>query len=90
MVDPGSPMSTADIIPGVPSRRLIFAGVGDDVAVLVYEQGGYVNAINATVFSYVNGGAAWGATLDHDSVDSISALRAAVVRGQFRIWEKHK
>jgi hypothetical protein len=90
MNDPGRPMSTDYIISGVPSRRLVFAGVGDNVAVILYEQGGYVDTLNATVFSYVNGGGAWGAILDNRSVDSVSALKAAVGNGRFLNLERRK
>jgi hypothetical protein len=42
MVNAGQEMSTDMIIPGVPNKRLVFAAVSDDTAVLVYELGGYV------------------------------------------------
>jgi hypothetical protein len=88
MVNPGKPMSTDYIIAGVPSRRLVFAGIGESAAVLVYEQGGYANSLNAAVFSYSNGGAAWIATLNGRSVSDIATLKAAVESGQFRSWGK--
>ena len=87
MNDPGERIGTDFIIPGVPSRRLVFAAVGDNSAVLVYEQGGYGTMLNAIVFSYVNG-RAWRATLDYRSVDDVSALRTVVGSGQFRNLEK--
>jgi hypothetical protein len=83
-------MSTDYIIPGVPTRRLVFAGIGEDAAVLVYEQGGYANTFNAVVFSYTGGGRTWIATLDGDSVNDVPTLEAAVESGQFRPWEKRK
>jgi hypothetical protein len=90
MVDPGKPMSTDDIIPGVPTRRLVFAGIGKDAAVLVYEQGGYANTLNAAVFSYSNGGGVWIATLSSHLVNDIPTLRTAIDNGQFRAWEKRE
>jgi hypothetical protein len=87
MVDPGTPMSTDYIIPGVPSRRLVFAGIGEDAAVLVYEQGGFANTLNAAVFSYSNGRGVWIATLSGRSATDVPTLRAAVENGQFRTWE---
>ena len=90
MVDPGRPMSTDYIIPGVPSRRLVFAGIGEGAAVLVYEQGGYANTLNAAVFSYSNGRGAWIGTLNNRSVSDVPTLRAAVESGQFRTWEKRE
>jgi hypothetical protein len=87
MNDPGERISTDFIIPGVPSRRLVFAAVGDNSAVLVYEQGGYATMLNAIVFSYVNGGA-WRAILDNRSVSDVSTLKTTVGSGRFRNLEK--
>ena len=87
MNDPGERIGTDFIIPGVPSRRLVFAAVGDNSAVLVYQQGGYATMLNAAVFSYVNDGA-WRAILNDHSVDSVLALKAAVGNGRFRSLEK--
>jgi hypothetical protein len=87
MNDPGERIGTDFIIPGVPSRRLVFAALGDNSAVLVYEQGGYATTLNATVFSYVNGGA-WRAILFNRPVDNVPALKIAVGNGRFRILEK--
>jgi hypothetical protein len=85
--DPGERIGTDFIIPGVPSRRLVFAAVGGNSAVLVYEQGGYATTLNAAVFSYVNG-RAWRAILNNRSVDNVSALKTAVGNGEFRAFEK--
>jgi hypothetical protein len=90
MVDPGRPMSTDYMIPGVPSRRLVFAGIGNNVAVLVYEQGGFGDTTNALVFSYVDDGGVWEATLNDHAVDDLSALRDAIGRGGFRVWQRPK
>lgn len=83
MVDPGKPMSTDNIIPGVPTRRLIFAGVSDDSAILVYEQGGYVGEFNVLVFWYGDGGRDWKATLNTPAKD-VPSLRRIVEDRQFR------
>jgi len=85
--DPGERIGTDFVVPGVPSRRLVFAAVGDNSAVLVYEQGGYATTLNAAVFSYANGGA-WWAILDNRTVDSVSALKTTVGNGQFLALEK--
>jgi hypothetical protein len=87
MNDPGERIGTDYVIPGVPSRRLVFAALGDTSAVLVYEQGGYATTLNATVFSYVKGGA-WRAILLSHPVDNVSALKMAVEDGRFCILEK--
>lgn len=87
MNDPGERIGTDFIIPGVPSRRLVFAAVGDNSAVVVYEQGGYATTLNAIVFSYVNG-RAWRATLANRLVDDVPTLKTAVGNGQFRDVER--
>jgi hypothetical protein len=87
MGDPGGRISTDFVIPGVSSRRLVFAGLADNCAVLVYEQGGFATTLNATVFSYVNG-EAWRAILLNRPVDDVLALKAAAGDGRFRILEK--
>jgi hypothetical protein len=85
--DPGERIGTDFVIPGVTSRRLVFAALGDNSAVLVYEQGGYATVLNVTVFSYVNGGA-WRAILLNRPVDDVPALKLAIGNGRFRIPEK--
>jgi len=87
MNDPGERIGTDFIIPGVPSRRLVFAAVGDNSAVVVYEQGGYATTLNAIVFSYVKG-RAWRATLANRLVDDVPTLKTAVGNGQFRDVER--
>jgi hypothetical protein len=87
MNDPGGRIGTDFIIAGLSSRRLVFAALGDTFGVLVYEQGGFATTLNATVFSYVDGGA-WRAILLKRPVDNVPALKIAVGNGQFRILEK--
>jgi hypothetical protein len=87
MNDPGGRIGTDFVIPGVSSRRLVFAALGGNSAVLVYEQGGFATTLNATVFSYVDGGA-WRAILLNRPVDNLPALKTAVGNGRFRILEK--
>ena len=88
MNDPGEPISMDSMIPGVPSRRLVFAAVGDHSAALVYGQGGSTDTLNAPVFSYANDGGAWAAIADDRSIDRVSALRTAVRNGRFRNFER--
>jgi hypothetical protein len=87
MSDPGGRIGTDHVIPGVTSRRLVFAALADNCAVLVYEQGGFATMLNATVFSYVNGGA-WRAILLNRPVDDVPALKLAVGDRRFRILGK--
>jgi hypothetical protein len=89
MNDPGGRIGTDFVIPGVSSRRLVFAAIADNCAVLVYEQGGYATTLNAAVFSYVNGGA-WRAILLKRPVDNVPALKIAIGNGRFRILEERK
>jgi hypothetical protein len=90
MSDPGERIGTDFVVPGVPSRRLVFAGVNGSAAVLVYDQGGYATTRNAVVFSFENGGAAWGAFLNGRSVDDVPTLKMAVEGGRFHTWGKRK
>jgi hypothetical protein len=88
MVNPGQQMSTDDILPNVPNKRLVFAGFSDDTAVLVFEVGGFANSLHAVVFWYAKGEGRWGAMLNGYSVHDIDGLRNIVHRGQFVSWEK--
>jgi len=87
MNDPGGRIGTDLVIPGLTSRRLVFAALGDKSAVLVYEQGGYATTLNAIVLSYANSGA-WRAILLSRPVDNVPALKIAVENGRFRTLEK--
>jgi hypothetical protein len=84
MVNAGQEMSTDMIIPGIPNKRLVFAAVSDDTAVLVYELGGYVDTLHAMVFCHANGGGSWEAVLD-EAVHDITSLRNTVQQGRFTI-----
>jgi hypothetical protein len=84
--DPGEPMSNDDMSSGGPSRRLVFVGLGDRVAVLVYEQGGFVNSFIAVIFSYVDRGSAWAAT-SYSAVRDITGLRRVVHSERFQVLE---
>lgn len=86
MVSPGHPVSTDAIIPGVPNKRLVFAGLGDQSAVLVFERGGIADTINVAVFSHKGNGGTWGASIDDYSVHDISGLRDALQKGKFEAW----
>jgi hypothetical protein len=89
LADPGEEISSDLIIPGKSSRRLVFWGLGDDSAVLLYEQGGYVGVSNAVVFRFEEGGRGWGATLDHGPIPKdISSFKAAIQQGNFHTWER--
>ena len=80
MNNPGDPMST-DAIIHAPSRQLIFAAVGKQSAILVYEQGSFASFPCAVVFSRT-GAAAWIAIHDHRPKD-VAALRRSVHQALF-------
>ena len=84
MNNSGDPLSTDLILPGVPSRQLILAGVGQDSAFVVWKQGGYADTFHVVVFSFAGKGGRWKASLN-GPVEDISALRSAVHNGQFRV-----
>jgi hypothetical protein len=90
MVNPGQEMSTDMILPGVPNKRLVFAGIGNDTAMLVFEQGGFAGTIHATVFEYSQQGGTWGAMLDDHNVSDLPTLRAVIGKGLYQKWESMK
>lgn len=87
MVNPGQEMSTDNILPNVPNKRLVFAAFSDDTAVLVFEVGAFANSLHAVVFWYGKGGGKWGAMLNGYSVHDIDSLRNTVHGGRFVSWE---
>ncbi len=88
MNDPGDPLSTDNIISGVPSRQLIFAAVGKSSAVLVYEQGSFASYPNVVVFSYGSETKGWAAALDGHAPRDIPALQRTLRESRFRTWEQ--
>jgi hypothetical protein len=90
MNDPGDPMSTDYIIPGVPTRQLVFAGVGDDSAVIVYEQGGYANRPSVVAFSWIAGGSAWWAFLDDRPPRDIPSIKRVLQESKFEMIGRNK
>jgi hypothetical protein len=63
MVNPGETMSTDYILPGVPNKRLVFAALNKDSAIVVYEKGGYANLLRTTILDFRDG-RAWDTTLN--------------------------
>jgi hypothetical protein len=89
LANPGEQISSDSIIRGKSSRRLVFLGLSEDSAVLVYEQGGFVGTCATVIFWFGDGGRGWGATLDYGPIPKdISSLKAVVQRGQFHTWER--
>lgn len=88
LVDPWQAIGTDDMSLGKSSRRLVFLGLSDDSAVLVYEQGGFANAFITLVFWFGDTGQGWGATLEYGSIpEDLSDLRKVIRTGKFRAWQ---
>jgi hypothetical protein len=86
MVNPNQDMSTDMMLPGVPNKRLVFLGLSDQTAVIVFEQGGFASSLDAVVFSYARGGGTWTVTIDNP-VQDISDLKRAVDNNRFTTFE---
>jgi hypothetical protein len=89
--DPGSEMSTDNLISGKSSRRLVFLGLSGDSALLVYEQGGFSNSCNIVVFWFGDGGRGWAATLESASIpEDIPTLNVLFRKRKFQTWERQR
>ena len=87
MVNPGQTRSTDAIIPGVPNKELVFVGLAERNAVLVFKRGGLFDTTNAAVFSHSGTGGVWTARIDDSSGQDIAALRNAVHNRRFEPWD---
>lgn len=85
MVDPGEAMSTDDIIPGVPNKKLVIAALGENAAVVLYVRGGFADRLCVTVFDF-RARAAWGAYVNDYDVRDLSGLRKAIAARSFVPW----
>ena len=90
LVDPGEQMRSDDMTTAAKSsRRLVFLGLSEDSAVLVYEQGGFADVCNIVVFWFEEGGRGWAANLDYYPIPrDISTLKAVIQKGKFHTWER--
>ncbi len=84
MVNPGEPMSTDYILPGVPNKRLVFAALNKDSAIFVYEKGGYANLLRTTILDFRDG-RAWDTTLNSYSIRNLRDLRVALTQEKYTI-----
>ena len=86
LADPGARYQVTDVVsePGLPWRRLVFAGNGKGIYFLNYERGGIAHSQLVAVFEYVPGRVSlvWRAALNRKA-DSLTALRDAVRKGQY-------
>ena len=82
MVNPGDRMSTDYILPGVPNKRLVFAAVNQESAIVVYERGGYANFLRAMILDFKDG-SAWNTTLNSHSIRNLRDLRTALAQEHY-------
>lgn len=82
MVNPGETMSTDYILSGVPNKRLVFAALNKNSAIIVYEQGGFANTLRATILDFKDL-KSWDTTLDH-RIRNLGDLRTALIQGNLR------
>jgi hypothetical protein len=87
MVNPGYARSTDMIIPGLTNKELVFVGLADQSAVLIFRRGGLADTINLAVLSHKGNGGMWGVRIDDYSVHDISGLRDALQKGRFEGWD---
>ncbi len=85
MVNPGEVMSSDDAIPGVPNKRLKFAALNGDSAIVFYEWGGFVGQLCVTAFNFREH-TLWGAGLKVARVNTLEQLRTAIADRQFIQW----
>jgi len=82
MANPGDTMSTDYIIDGIPNKRLVFAALNKESAIVVYERGGYANFLCATILDFRDG-SAWGSALNNHNVKNMHDLRAALAEEEY-------
>jgi hypothetical protein len=82
MVNTGEPVSTDAIIPGVPNKQLLLAGVSDQNAVLIYKVFGFTSKVQVMVFSHQEKTGVWTATIEDHTVNDLAELRSALQKGQ--------
>ena len=87
LAEPGAKYQETDVVaePGLPLRRLIFAGNGKGVYFLNYERGGIAHSQHVAVFEFVPGriSLVWRAILDKRA-DNLKDLRDAIRKHQYR------
>jgi hypothetical protein len=87
MVNPGERMSTDYILPGVPNKRLVFAGLNNDCAIIVYELGGYVPFLRAAILDFRDG-QAWDTTLNSYSIKNLTDLRVQLSQKEYGLADQ--
>ena len=87
MVDPGEEMSTDAILPGVPNNRLIFAGIRNDAAMVIFEHGAFVGSLHAVVISCSGTPSEWAAIIKDRDVKDIPSLQRAIAAHRYTAWK---
>ncbi len=82
MVNPGNAMSTDYMIPGVPNKRLAFAALSRDSAIVVYERGGHANFLRTMILDFKDR-STWDTTLNSYSIRSLRDLRVALAQEKY-------
>ena len=85
MVNPGETMSTDYMIPGVPNKKLRFAALNGDSAIVFYQWGGFADQECVTAFDFREH-TSWGASLKVFRVTTLDQLRTAILDRQFTQW----
>lgn len=83
MVDPGRTMSTDLVLKGVSQRRLVFAALNSESAILVYERGGRGNFLCVTALDFADG-TYWKAVLRDYKIADLQSLRQAIVKREYQ------
>lgn len=90
MANPGEKIATDMLERKVLNERLVFAGYTDDIAVIVFDVGGFMRTRQVFVLDRQNDGGVFGATLNGLSVNDPSDLRDAIKAGEFTIWQEFR
>jgi hypothetical protein len=87
LANPGTRFNATDVLePGLPQRRLLFAGVCSNRWIIQYEKGGWIGSVEVIVFSIESKSDVhfmWGG-LGFTPAVNLTALRDAGVSGEFR------
>src|SRR6266404_576736 len=84
MVNPGKTMSTDLVIKGVPNKRLVFAALSRQSAIVLYQRGGYGDTLRVTVLNFRDG-SAWRARLNDYAITTLPKLRDSLSGGEYTV-----
>jgi hypothetical protein len=75
MANPGQRFNAGDVVTGLPTRRLVFAGVSGERCFVYFEQGGIVSSVQLAVFRIVQSGSTQNAVEIWQGSDQSSPAR---------------